>query len=962
MHVRLVHVRVHSRDPRVEVRPGDEVVEGADGRPAPHLVVERAVGDAAVGPCRRQAEVPAEDERHLELRVPLGARDLLGVLELVEGERDRLVPDGLHRLAEDLLLETSRDVRRDRIERRVLHEELVQLLGARGEHRPLLEHLQVDAHLEHVGGRGHRHVAVRRLRQLLAHNVARARLPAHLVDRAGHDEVSTHGVRRRRRLRAADAAARAHAHAHAGLLGDAVALGQDHRQQHGHVPVVGVATAVALDRDVVAHGHARGERRLLGSHEPLRQQLRHNVRRRWVHRKRRQLGARHLEDDLVAADGAARCTALEASHAIPHDPRGQLHEGRRLHHAHAALEEELDAARLKKLVSRRVDQVDGEWTVGQRRLDLVEPCGHNVQRQPARAERAEHAVLPRRDHQVGRRDALGHRARVQRVLDAVLLHERRRAQAEHRPRHRAHEARAATRQVNHNVALRVGQRAAKRRSVGRAHLGASGRRQRRGHGGRRGARHNADPQVGGRVHAQLVDEEEAVGDDGDAAARTLDLLDVDLALEHLVLGDELPAVLPLGDALVVLEARVGHAVGEALVDAEELHGLVHGLDAQGAWHDRVTPEVAAEEPVARVDGLEAVRVALAMHAAVGDEADLVEVAALRRAPLQRVRTRNLGEDARLLGGEGVHLRLRGGVLGHQVPRGRRLAAVEADLLLEDLRDEPAEGGVNLVEGLATVDGELGLELLHAHLAEHRVAGRCRLVADRLAAQVDVAQQLGGRVEVAEEDVVAVACARERERRLVPGRQHAAGLQRDLHQDRVGHEVGARRALEEPRVGGAVELGDHRPRAGVAVDVVPLVVAGVGLHARDRDHARGERQVEGGRAARGAHVEARVLGAEALREAVAHELAHVDPRERQHARRVVGVVGVAREGHEGDGPRRVRGRAEAGRGVAVLAGERVPRQRVAAHGRLAPLHELSGRQRRAEAGVRTAQVEPARRIP
>ena len=47
------------------------------------------------------------------------------------------------------------------------------------------------------------------------------------------------------------------------------------------------------------------------------------------------------------------------------------------------------------------------------------------------------------------------------------------------------------------------------------------------------------------------------------------------------------------------------------------------------------------------------------------------------------------------------------------------------------------------------------------------------------------------------------------------------------------------------------------------------------------------------------VEALVLGAEAARELVAHELAHVDPRERQLARRVVVVVRVAREGDEGD---------------------------------------------------------------
>eukprot|EP00964_Phaeocystis_antarctica_P031214 scaffold17672_cov65-Phaeocystis_antarctica.AAC.2 len=110
------------------------------------------------------------------------------------------------------------------------------------------------------------------------------------------------------------------------------------------------------------------------------------------------------------------------------------------------------------------------------------------------------------------------------------------------------------------------------------------------------------------------------------------------------------------------------------------------------------------------------------------------------------------------------------------------------------------------------------------------------------------------------------------------------------------------------------------------------------------------------------VEALEVVAEALRDIVAHELAHVHPRERQHARRVVGVVRVAREGHEGDGPRWVGRRAEAGRGVAVLAGERVPRQRVTSHGRLAPLHELGGRQGRAEASVGAAQVEPACRVP
>mgnify|MGYP004171291555 CR=1 FL=1 len=60
--------------------------------------------------------------------------------------------------------------------------------------------------------------------------------------------------------------------------------------------------------------------------------------------------------------------------------------------------------------------------------------------------------------------------------------------------------------------------------------------------------------------------------------------------------------------------------------------------------------------------------------------------------------------------------------------------------------------------------------------------------------------------------------------LVPRGEDAAGLQRNLHQDRVGHEVVARRAREEPRVRGAVELGDHRPRGRVTVDPVPLALA------------------------------------------------------------------------------------------------------------------------------------------
>merc|ERR1719353_771267 len=126
LEVGLVDVVERAGDLGVEVGAADEVVERADRRPAPHLVIERALGDAVVRPRRREAEVPAEDERHLELRVLLGARDLLGVLELLERELHRLRPDLRHRLAEDLLLEARLQIGRDRLDRRVLDEEVVQ--------------------------------------------------------------------------------------------------------------------------------------------------------------------------------------------------------------------------------------------------------------------------------------------------------------------------------------------------------------------------------------------------------------------------------------------------------------------------------------------------------------------------------------------------------------------------------------------------------------------------------------------------------------------------------------------------------------------------------------------------------------------------------------------------------------------------------------------------------------------
>ena len=97
--------------------------------------------------------------------------------------------------------------------------------------------------------------------------------------------------------------------------------------------------------------------------------------------------------------------------------------------------------------------------------------------------------------------------------------------------------------------------------------------------------------------------------------------------------------------------------------------------------------MAAEEPVTRVDPLEAVAVAVAVLAARLGEADSIEVARLAGAAAQPVRAADAAEDARLVRGqrEGVEC-----VAGAHVPAVELLAAVQPRLLLEDGRQEPSE--------------------------------------------------------------------------------------------------------------------------------------------------------------------------------------------------------------------------------------------------------------------------------
>src|SRR5690606_30799376 len=123
---------------------------GAHRRAAPDLVVHAARRLARDGPFAREAEVPAEDERHAMLRIALGALDLPRIALGEEGAR--ALPDRLAAIAEDVLLELLAHRCGHRLDARVGLVGVVEALRARAEHGAALEHLDLHAHLEHVGG------------------------------------------------------------------------------------------------------------------------------------------------------------------------------------------------------------------------------------------------------------------------------------------------------------------------------------------------------------------------------------------------------------------------------------------------------------------------------------------------------------------------------------------------------------------------------------------------------------------------------------------------------------------------------------------------------------------------------------------------------------------------------------------------------------------------------------------
>src|SRR5262245_35254892 len=76
-----------------EGRAAGPLVEGGHRRAAPDLVVDGPRRLPGVGPVRREAEVPAEDQRHLVLGVAPGQLDLRRVAAFEEGAG--LLPDRL---------------------------------------------------------------------------------------------------------------------------------------------------------------------------------------------------------------------------------------------------------------------------------------------------------------------------------------------------------------------------------------------------------------------------------------------------------------------------------------------------------------------------------------------------------------------------------------------------------------------------------------------------------------------------------------------------------------------------------------------------------------------------------------------------------------------------------------------------------------------------------------------------
>ena len=300
----------------------------------------------------------------------------------------------------------------DGLEGVVLAPEAVELVAALGEHRAALEHLDFHALLEHVGGRRHAHVGRLGDGEHVAHHVGRSRLHAGLVHGAGEHVGRTHreggGGGRGRGDAAGQTDTRRDGVAVLGL--DAVAQGEQQRQQHRGRSVVGVAARVGLSGEVFGHGNARGEAGFGGGEASGGHELFQHL--RWG--RAQELDGHLFSGDLghyvVAANHGAVGGLGEAGGGVLHEGGRELHEGGGRHAGHAALQVEVDGGLLVTGLLRAVDQVEAVGKVAHSGLNRGDGPVDALEREARRAKEAQHAGLRHRDDEVGARDAVRHRA------------------------------------------------------------------------------------------------------------------------------------------------------------------------------------------------------------------------------------------------------------------------------------------------------------------------------------------------------------------------------------------------------------------------------------------------------------------------------------------------------------------------------------------------------------------------
>ena len=313
---------------------------------------------------------------------------------------------------------------------------------------------------------------------------------------------------------------------------------------------------------------------------------------------------------------------------------------------------------------------------------------------------------------------------------------------------------------------------------------------------------HAHGEVGCAVDTYSVAPQVGFGHGGDAAiVVALEAGNLHLRRDLLVRRHDLTAVSP-ADRFVQrdrLEARRGaHLFAEPTIEHRELDELEHHLDAQRPRLNGVAVEVRLEVPLGRIDILDRTPPAQA-EAAIGAPASGHPVDHQQH----RVGQPGSGAEELLRPGTQVDDRRRTG----QLQQGTLFFADrEPHLLLQRFEAEVSEDGVERVDGPVIVgdfavegrdDGSAGLGDALQRGRDPQCPGGRR----------DLPVLHSRPVEVAEEQVHV-----EVQRTTGVGADPAAGLQGDLHEDRVGHRQLPVRALvlgEIPRVAGDVVFRDDR---------------------------------------------------------------------------------------------------------------------------------------------------------